>query len=230
VLVRETIPDWVVQQADEVVLVDLTPRALQHRLERGVIYDREKVGRALRNFFREGTLVSLRELALREAAHELEHRIVRTENGSQAEEPVDAARRHKILVLVTAHPQTAMSIRRARRMSDYLGAECFAVAVQPSGDLSALPEADRDAFARHLNFARNMRIETRILRGDDLARTLVEFARGNNITQIYLARPNEGRWIHLFSRSILQQIVRLARDMQIVIVAEREEQKSQAED
>jgi hypothetical protein len=60
--VRETIPDWVVQQADEVVIVDLSPRALIHRLERGVIYDREKVERALQNFFRESTLVALREL------------------------------------------------------------------------------------------------------------------------------------------------------------------------
>ena len=62
--VRETIPDWVVQQADEVVMVDLTPRALLHRLERGVVYDREKAERALQNFFRESTLVALRELAL----------------------------------------------------------------------------------------------------------------------------------------------------------------------
>ena len=63
--VRETIPDWVVQQADEVIIIDLSPRALLHRLERGVIYDREKVERALQNFFRESTLAALRELALR---------------------------------------------------------------------------------------------------------------------------------------------------------------------
>ncbi len=222
VLVRETIPDWVVQQADEVVLVDLTPRALLHRLERGVVYEPEKVERARSHFFREEILVNLRELALREAAHELEHRIIRSGEGSGPDTPAQESRRHKILVLVTAHPQTAMSIRRAKRMSDFLGAECFAVAVQPSGDLNALSEADRDAFARHLNFARNMRLETRILKGDDLARTLVEFARGNNVTQIYLARPQERTWPHLFSRGILQRIVILGRDMQIVIVAERE--------
>src|SRR5438105_2971580 len=74
--VRETIPDWVVQQADEVVMVDLTPRALLHRLQRGVVYGREKAERALKNFFRESTLVALRELALRQAAHEVEHRMV----------------------------------------------------------------------------------------------------------------------------------------------------------
>ena len=73
--VRETIPDWVVQQADEVVMVDLTPRALLHRLQRGVVYEREKAESALKNFFRESTLAALRELALRQAAHEVEHRM-----------------------------------------------------------------------------------------------------------------------------------------------------------
>ena len=76
---RETIPDWVVEQADEVVMVDLTPRALLNRLERGVVYGREKAERALQNFFRESTLVALRELALRQTAHEVEHRAVDTE-------------------------------------------------------------------------------------------------------------------------------------------------------
>jgi two-component system, OmpR family, sensor histidine kinase KdpD len=219
--VRETIPDWVLHQADEVVLVDLTPRALLHRLERGVIYGREKVERARGNFFREETLVHLRELALREAVHELEYRLVYADDSDPCD-PRRLARTHKILVLVTEQPQTAMSIRRAKRMSDFLGAECFAVAVQPSGDLNSLTETARDSYTRHLNFARNMRIETRILKGEDVARTLVDFARGNGITQIYLARPNEKRWRHLFLRSMLQQIVRLAKDMQIVIVAERE--------
>src|SRR5438067_2028089 len=77
--VRETIPDWVVEQADEVVMTDLTPRALLHRLERGVVYSREKAERAMQNFFRESTLVALRELALRQAAHEVEHRMIKDE-------------------------------------------------------------------------------------------------------------------------------------------------------
>src|SRR5262249_7952673 len=85
---RETIPDWVVQQADEVVMIDLTPRALLHRLDRGVVYGREKAERARENFFRESTLVALRELALRQAAHEVEHRIGNDESGPQIEEAV----------------------------------------------------------------------------------------------------------------------------------------------
>jgi two-component system sensor histidine kinase KdpD len=220
--VRETIPDWVVGQADEVVIIDLSPRALLHRLERGVIYDREKVERALQNFFRESTLAALRELALRETAHEIEHRIVKDESLLASEEADQNQRRQsRILVHITADPKTAMLIRRARRVSDFLEAECFAVTVQPSGDLGRMPEGDREAVERHLNFAQNLRIETRILAGKDIAKALVDFARCNQITQIFLARPRKRSWITLGSGRLLQKTVRLARDMQIVIVSER---------
>ena len=74
VRVRETIPDWVLKQADEVVMVDLTPRALLNRLERGVVYPPERARAALQNFFKEPTLVALRELAMRQTAHAVESR------------------------------------------------------------------------------------------------------------------------------------------------------------
>ena len=222
--VRETIPDWVVQQADEVVMIDLTPRALLHRLERGVIYGREKAERAMQNFFRESTLVALRELALRQAAHEVEHRLEEEEAGTRSKELMDEVLRthQRILVHVTAEPQAAMLIRRAKRVGDFLNAECFAVTIQASGDLSTLPESDREAISRHLNFARNLHIETRILEGEDVAPVLVDFARRNGITQIFLTRPSEHHWFPLFSRNLVQKIVALAKDMQIVIVSERE--------
>jgi two-component system sensor histidine kinase KdpD len=211
VRVRETIPDWVVQQADEVVMVDLTPRALLNRLERGVVYGRDKAERALQNFFRESTLAALRELALRQTAHEVEHRAVGVPR-----------KRHRILVLITADPKTAMLIRRAKRVSDFVDAECFAVAVQPSGDLSGLSETDREPVERHLNFARNLHIETRILEGGEPASAVVDFARRNEITQIFLARPSERAWMPAFNQNLVQRIVRLAKDMQVVIVSERQ--------
>src|SRR5439155_25475549 len=104
----------------------------------------------------------------------------------------------------------------------FLDAECFAVAVQQSGDLSTLCESDREAITRHLNFARNLHIETRILEGEDAAPAIVDFARRNQITQIFLARPPARKWLPLFSRNLVQRIVALAKDMQIVIVSERE--------
>ncbi len=225
VRVRETIPDWVVQQGDEVVMTDVTPRALLHRLRRGVVYGREKAELAMQNFFREQTLSALRELALRQAAHEIEQRIGNDAAVSPAEPGTQTqTRKHnKILVLVTADPQTAMLIRRAKRVSDFIGAECFAVTVQPTGDLSELPEEDREANERHLNFARKLHLETRLLEGEDVASTLVDFARRNQITQIFLAQPHGRLWIPLLSQDLVQRIVRLAKDMQIVIVSNREE-------
>ncbi len=226
--VRETIPDWVVQQTDEVVVIDLSPRALLHRLERGVIYDREKVERALQNFFRESTLVALRELALRETAHELEHRVTKEEAAADSKaSDAKLAKNHKLLLLVTADPNTAMLIRRAKRVSDFLEAECFAVAVQASGNLGSMPAGNREALQKHLNFARNMRIETRVLEGNDLAQILVDFARRNQITQIFLARPRESSYLSLWHGGLLHRIVRLARDMQVVIVSEREPETDQ---
>jgi two-component system sensor histidine kinase KdpD len=223
VRVRETIPDWVVEQADEVIMIDLTPRALLHRLQRGVVYSREKAETALQNFFRESTLVALRELALRQTAHEVGHRIVYddSKNGAGRDQP---RRHHRILILTTADPQTAMLIRRAKRVGDFLDAECFAVAVQPNGDLDALPRCDKEAIERHLNFARNLHIETRILEGRDAAPALVDFARRNQITQIFLTRPRRRR-LSPFSRDLVQEIVVLAKDMQIVIVSDREQEQ-----
>lgn len=221
--VRETIPDWVVRQADEIVLVDLTPRALLHRLERGVVYSSDKAQHALQNFFREPSLVALRELTLREAAHEVEHRSESDETNVSAEEHIRSQQRkhHRILVLVTADPKTVMAIRRARRVSDFLGADCFAIAVQNSPGAN-LSENTRIHIEKHLNFARHLHIETRILEGTDAAAVLIDFARRNGVTQIFVTRP-QGSLGGLFApQNIVQQIIAQAKDMQIVIVSDRE--------
>jgi len=125
----------------------------------------------------------------------------------------------KILIYVTADPSTAMLIRRGKRVADYLHAECFAVTVVE--DLSL---TDAEAVERHLNFARNLHIETRILEGPSVAETLVEFARLNGVTQLFLSRPKKDQWPVRLQRSLVQQVVRLARDMQVTIVADRQKQ------
>ncbi len=232
VRVRETIPDWVMKQADEVVMVDLTPRALINRLERGVVYPPEKAHRALQNFFKESTLVALREIALRQTAHEVEIRQVTlpepaaqvapqtveqsSTGGSDFGSPSD-----RILVYVTEHPSTAMLIRRGRRVADYLQADCFAVFVYAGVDFNTLPVTKREAVERHLNFARNLHVETRVLRGQDIATTLIDFARLHNITQIFMVRPQYSPWEGFIGRNLIHRIVRHAHDMQVTIVAER---------
>jgi two-component system sensor histidine kinase KdpD len=212
VRVQETVPDWVVGQADEVVMVDLTPWALLNRLRRGVVYAPERAQRALENFFKESTLVALRELALRETAHGVDAR--------QAEIPkVDSLAR--LLICVTADPSAAMLIRRARRVADYLRADCFAVYVHTGTDLGDLPVARREAIERTLNLARNLHIETRVLPGSDQAKTLADFARAHGITHLFVSRPRYGAWRWFPGRNLIHRIVREARDMEIIIVAER---------
>src|SRR5215470_13272120 len=129
--VRETVPDWLVKSASEVIMVDATSEALLNRLRRGVIYEPEKAQRAMENFFKESTLVSLRELALRQTAHELEFRgVADTPEARRERSPaLPKEVRDRILIYVTADPSTATLIRRGRRMADYLGADCFAVCV-----------------------------------------------------------------------------------------------------
>ena len=213
---RETVPDWVIREAEEVVMVDLTPRALLNRLRRGVVYSRDKAEVAMRNFFKESTLVTLRELALREAAHQVNVRHVdmdaRLPDAVRLEP--DRLGGERILISIPDDPSAAILIRRARRVADYLGAECFAVHV-------AAGSARSETVERMLNFARNLHIETRILERADTAATLVDFARVHKITQIFVARPlyTGLRWF--LGKHLIHRIVRLARDMEVTVVAER---------
>src|SRR5215470_3838112 len=183
VRVRETIPDWVLKQADEVVMVDLTPRALLNRLARGVVYPPERARAALENFFKESTLVALRELAMRQAAYSVESRLPSDEPDAAPEVAADAQTRDRLLLVITPDPSSAALIRRGRRVADYLRAECLAVYVSKTADLSDLPPAEREAVERHLNFARNLHIETRVLPSQNAAATLVDFAHRNQVTQ-----------------------------------------------
>jgi len=231
VRVRETVPDWVMKQADEVVMVDLTPRALLNRLERGVVYPQEKAQRALQNFFKESTLVALREIAMRQTAHEVEIRQVTLPEAtletpaapeiSSAEISAPGPLNDRLLLYVTEHPSTAMLIRRGRRVADYLQADCLAVFVYSEVDFNSLPKAKREAVERHLTFARNLHVETRVLQGLDIANTLIDFARLHSVTQIFMVRPQYSPWEGFLGRNLIHRIVRQARDMQVTIVAER---------
>ncbi|HEY6971338.1 MAG TPA: histidine kinase [Candidatus Angelobacter sp.] len=224
ITVEETVPDWLLQRADEVVMVDLTPRALLHRLERGVVYKGEEAQRATQDMFREPTLVALRELALREAAHEVEHRIEEdeSERGEGKEAERQPRKQQRILVFLTADPKTAMAIRRAKRVSDFMGTQCYAVAVQSSDAAESGPSANREAIERHLNFARNLHIDTSVLEGKDPATLVIDFARRNQVTQIFVTRPRRGVWPALLSRDPVHKMLDLAKDMQIVVVSDRD--------
>lgn len=226
VKVRETIPDWVVKQADEVVMVDLTPRALLNRLERGVVYPPDKAQRALQNFFKESSLVALREMALRQTAHEVEERMEQTESKIEAR-PDSQISAHgnriddAVVIYISDDPSTAMLIRRGKRVADIIHADCFAVFVAERADLQTLSSEKRTAVERHLNFARNMHIETRVLAGTDHAQALVEFARMHKARQIFLPRIVGKGVDRILGKSLVNQVVTLANDMEVTIVADR---------
>ncbi len=207
VRVRETVPDWVINEADDVVMVDLTPRALLNRLERGVVYPPEKVRAALQNFFTESNLIALRELALRQAAHQVEDQREELQYEYPAIVPNPNRGKERILIWLTDDPAAAMLIRRGRRVADYLQSECLAVAVSDDHrDPKAKAQLDR-----HLNFSRNMRITPEVISAKDAAAAVADYARNHGITQIFVTR-------HVPD---LLKLVRLVRDLQVTIVSER---------
>jgi two-component system sensor histidine kinase KdpD len=226
--VRETVPDWVVRRAAEIVAVDVTPDALLNRLKRGAIYKPEVIEKALSGFFKTSNLGALREMTLRQAAHEVDLRQTAYDETSDAglstappqDVPGDASK-ERILIVVTADPSTAMLIRRGRRVADYLHADCIALFVHRTPHVTELPAEERHTLEKHLRFARSLQMETRVVAGIDIAKTVVEFARSHQVTQVFVAPSRGGLKDRLLGRNFVENIVRLAEDLQVTIVADR---------
>src|ERR1051326_6926233 len=129
--------------------------------------------------------------------------------------------KERILIHITAEPSTAMLIRRGRRVADYLHADCTALFVHQTPELSQLPAEEREAVEKHLRFARSLQIETRILGGSNIAKTVVEFARQNQVTQIFVAHSQVNLLERIRRGNFTEDIVRLAQDLQVIVVADR---------
>ncbi len=227
VRVRETVPDWVIDDADEIVFVDLTPQALRNRLERGVVYASEKAQKAMDNFFTETNLSALREMAMRHTAHEVEEKLSAAPAAAVVEalpapaggdpqprpEPAPQAK-ERILICLTGNPSSAVLIRRGKRVADYLQADCLAIHVAGPGE-------DRGAIERHLSFARNLRIETHVVEEAEVPRAISDFARRQRITQIFMGRSAPRPWYRSLRETVVQDVVRHSREMQVTIVASR---------
>ncbi|HEV3221032.1 MAG TPA: universal stress protein [Candidatus Acidoferrales bacterium] len=202
--VRETVPDWIVQMADEAVMVDLTPEALQNRMLRGDIYVTEKVDQALKNFFRRGNLIALRELALRQIAEKVDKSLESYMEQKDIQE--NWAVRERIAVCISAHPRSQYLIARTARMARRIDAELFAVYVDSGLDSSA---GDQKTLDANLQFAESLGAEVARLKGNNIANTIAEFVRDKHITQVIFGRSAVDGWrkflyMHAINRFLSQ--------------------------
>ncbi len=183
VAVRETVPDWVLQMADETVMVDLTPEALQNRMKRGDVYGREKVEQALKNFFRRGNLIALRELALRQVAEQVDRSLESYMDEKDIREtwPV----KERIVVCISANPKAQYLVARAARMARRMDADLYAVHV----DLDARSNAvEEKALAANLQFAESVGAKPVRLKGENVADATARFVREKHVTQVIFGR------------------------------------------
>ncbi len=224
VRVQETVPDSLLNLADEIEVVDITAEELQQRLRDGKIYPAEAAQRALANFFTAGNLTALRELALRRAAERVDDAMRAHMAAQGIEGPWQASER--VLACVDPTPGALTVLRRAKRLADRLHAPWEAVNVATAGSERA-SRARKDALLEAFRVAEELGAATRTLTGDDPAEEILAYARDQNVTHIVVGAASRPLWVELFRGSIIRRLVRGAEDIAIEICP-HEEQKTGA--
>ena len=219
VVVRETVPDRIVEHADEIRLVDLPPAELLERLAEGKVYVPEQARRAMQGFFKKGTLIALRELALRQTAERVDEQMRTQKRAEGVEHAWPVAER--ILVCVSPSPASARLLRAARRIAASLRAEWIAAYVETPLALR-MSEADRERVAQNLQLAEQLGAETVRLSGESAAHEVILYARSRNVTKIVLGKPTHPRWRDLFRQPFLEEIVRGTPDIDIHVITGEE--------
>ncbi len=215
VKVKETVPDSILEQADEIRLIDLSPEALIERLREGKIYREEVAHRALQNFFRKGNLTALRELSLRAVADDTDDRL---EDYMHRHEISGTWRtKDRIMVSISSSPNGQNLIRRAFRTAKRLKAEFFVVYVyDPRKTLSAEDEKNLEA---NIQLAHDLDAKIFSLEGIDVAATLVRFVREHHISQLVMGESKRTRLQEVFYGSIINRVLRDTENVDILIVA-----------
>jgi two-component system sensor histidine kinase KdpD len=214
VLVRETVPDWVLRISDETVMVDLTPEALQNRMKRGDVYHIGKVEQALTNFFRRGNLIALRELALRQVAEQVDRSL-----SSYLEEKdiqKNWAVRERIAVCISANPRAQYLLARAARMARRMDAELYAVHV----DIEKDGNDDEKALSANLQFAESLGATPVRLKGKSVSAAAVQFAREKHVTQMIFGRSAVEGWRKLLYLNAINRFLRDAPAVDVHIVTQ----------
>jgi two-component system sensor histidine kinase KdpD len=220
VVVRETVPDSVFDRADEVELIDLPPENLRQRLKEGKVCVPELAGEAVRNFFREGNLIALRELALRRTADRVDAQMrqYRLEHAIAPTWPVT----ERIMVCISPSPLSLQVVRAGRRLATRLEAEWVVVYVETPAH-ARLSETDRARVAETLRLAEKLGAETTVLTGTRMSDEILAYARSRNVSQILIGKPLRPLWKRLLLGSIVDALVRGSGDIDISVVSgERE--------
>ena len=189
ITVRETVPDWVLDRADEIVLSDLTPEALAHRMERGDIYPQERVERALSNFFRRGNLIALREMALQRVTRAVDRTLDDYVERKRLSGHWQIAER--VAVCISANPESRDLIARGARMAEAMNGEFYVLYVELEGDHT---ESRRRALEGNIQFAENVGARVVRLKGSSVPVTTAEYISKNRITQVIFGRSAIKGW------------------------------------
>jgi two-component system sensor histidine kinase KdpD len=214
--VRETVPDSILERADEVEIVDIAPEELLQRLREGKVYLPEQAERAREHFFKRGNLLALRELALRRMAERVDADVL----AYRAEHGVDVpwATAERVLVCVGPAPDSARLVRAARRIAAGLRAPWVAASVQASGS-PPLADEDRERLESHLRLAESLGAEVVRLTGLRIPDAILDFARRRNVTRIVLGKPRHPRWRDRLRGSLVDEIIRGSGDIEVNVLA-----------
>lgn len=217
---KETIPDFIVRQASQVELIDITPEALRRRLSHGNVYAPDRIDAALSNYFRRGNLTALRELALLWLADQVDTALAKYRAENKITDMWEA--RERVVVAVTGGPESETLVRRASRIASKSTAELMVVHVIRGDGLAGLSES-RMAKIRELASSLDASMHTVV--GDEVPTALLEFAREMNATQLVIGTSRRSRWARLFEEGIGPRIVELSGKIDVHLVTHEESKR-----
>jgi two-component system sensor histidine kinase KdpD len=217
VVVREKIPDRIIDEADEIELIDLPTDELLKRLQDGKVYISDQAMRALEKFFRKGNLTALRELSLRRAADRVDSQMLSYMQTKAIPGPWPATER--ILVCISSHPMGERLIRSGRRLADDLNAEWYVLFVETPYHLH-MPVENRLRVQRFLNLAEELGAKVTSISSDSVADAVINFARERNITKIVAGKPFRPRWFEIIRGSVIDQIIRNSGTIDVNVVSD----------
>ena len=214
--VRETVPDSILDKADDIEVVDLAPGELIQRLKEGKVYVPDQAERALAHYFSPGNLTALRELALRRTAQRVDEQLLSHMQAHAIPGPWPAGER--LLVCISEDPHCAGLVRYTKRLADRLHAPWTAAYVETSRS-QRLSEVERDRIADTLRLAEKLQGEAITLPGRNVAEELIAFSRANNVTQIVAGKSKRTRWFELLNGSVVNDLVRGSGNITVHVIA-----------